>query len=97
MRPRGEVRLALAGAAMEFASIGRPAVTFRDLAERAQVGYDAARVTVRNMARAGELVAVECAAGPLRAYALKDAAAPARAAPAEVLELADVQCMWLDL
>jgi len=97
MRPRGEIRSALAGAAMEFASLGRPAVTFRDLAERAQVGYEAARMTVRNMARAGELVPVEQSEGPLRAYALRDAAAPVRAERSEALEIADVQCMWLDL
>ena len=56
MRPRGsfgEVGLALLNAARE-----RPG-TLRDLAQRACVGYDAARDTVRNMARSKVLRVVE--------------------------------------
>lgn len=54
MRPRGDVRQALARAA-EMLHVERGAVTHRDLAERAQVGYECARRTVDNMAEAGEL------------------------------------------
>jgi hypothetical protein len=54
MRPRGEVREKLAEAARALAA-ERNAVTWRELAEHACVGYDLARRTVVNMARAGEL------------------------------------------
>jgi hypothetical protein len=54
MRPRGEIRQALAQAATELAR-DRDGATWRDLAERACVGYLVARRTVENMARAGEL------------------------------------------
>lgn len=54
MRPRGEIRMALAEAAELLArEVG--AATWRDMAQRAQVGYRAAERTVGNMARAGEL------------------------------------------
>lgn len=57
MRPRGEVRAALSEAAQALrAECG--AASWRDMAERAGVGYQAARQTVENMARAGELVPV---------------------------------------
>lgn len=94
MRPRGEIRAALGDAATQFVAEGRSRFNFRDLAERSQVGYEAARVTTRNMERAGELVVLECR--PLKAYTLPDAAAP-RPRDEPVLELADVQCMWLEL
>jgi hypothetical protein len=78
-RPTGEVRVALRQAAQamvsERAQLGlQPvAVTYRDLAQRAQVGFGAAKETVRNMARAGELVAAgtvptKHARRPLQAY-----------------------------
>ena len=54
MRPRGEIRQALATAADALAA-ERGAFTWRDVAEAAQVGYRAARATVDNMARSGEL------------------------------------------
>lgn len=58
MRPRGEIRLALGQAAVQFAASGVPGVTWRSLAEQAGVGYDAAKRTAENMVRAGELVVV---------------------------------------
>ncbi len=68
-RPRGEVRLALKLAAAEEPG------TARDLAARAQVGFAAARFTIRNMVASGELAPVRrlevpwrCA--PIRVYAV---------------------------
>lgn len=76
MRPRGEIREALASAFHELSPTpdvcafrGAVAhqgvlddvcagVTWRDAAVHAQVGFDAARQTVRDMHRAGELVTV---------------------------------------
>lgn len=76
MRPRGEIREALAGAFRELSftadagglcgAIAHQGVvndlcvgaTWRDVAVKAQVGFDAARQTVRDMHRAGELVKV---------------------------------------
>lgn len=60
MRPRGEVRMALAGAAARFES----GATWRELARSACVGWDAARETVRSMARGGELVVIGQHAAP---------------------------------
>ena len=57
-RPRGEIRTALAGAAQALHAEHGPA-TWRDMAVAAQVGFDAARRTVQNMARAGELRRVD--------------------------------------
>lgn len=54
MRPRGEIRQALHQAAHELAQ-AQGGATWRTLAERACVGYAAARRTVRNMAQAGHL------------------------------------------
>ncbi|RZI82608.1 MAG: hypothetical protein EOP38_15455 [Rubrivivax sp.] len=63
MRPRGEVRAALSGAALAWAREQQQAqpdqvkgVTWRQLAELACVGYAAARATVKNMVNAGELL-----------------------------------------
>jgi hypothetical protein len=54
MRPQGEVRLALADAAENLArECG--AASWRDMAARAGVGFGAAKQTVKNMVRAGEL------------------------------------------
>ena len=55
MRPRGEIRQALGAAAQALALESGPA-TWRDIATKAQVGFDKARECVRNMERAGELV-----------------------------------------
>jgi len=56
-RPRGEIRQALAQAA-DVLYAERGAVSWRDLAMKAQVGFSAAQTTVENMVRAGELAAV---------------------------------------
>lgn len=60
MRPHGEIRQALASATAELVPVLGP-VTWRDMAERAQVGYAAARTTACNMERAGQLVRVGAA------------------------------------
>jgi hypothetical protein len=68
MRPRGEIRSALFEAAERLAQVvdgvAVDGPTWRDLAEAAQVGYDDARRTVENMARAGELVRIGSAKAP---------------------------------
>lgn len=55
MRRPGEIRVALGQAAAE---LGTDGATWRALAHRAGVGLDAARQTVLNMARAGELTVI---------------------------------------
>jgi hypothetical protein len=55
MRPRGELRLALVDVARVQ---GHGGSTWKGMAHAAQVGLAAARATVLNMARAGELVVV---------------------------------------
>lgn len=57
MRPQGEVRQALAQSAQALFE-ERGAFNFRDLATHANVGFGAARCTVQNMARTGDLVRV---------------------------------------
>lgn len=61
LRPAGEVRMALRDAAQALRNEARVA-TWRDLAQRAQVGFAVAQATVENMARCGELRRV----GPVR-------------------------------
>lgn len=56
MRPRGEIRRALGDAAWQVARERADGGTFRELAQRACVGFKAARKTLENMASAGELV-----------------------------------------
>ncbi|WP_428421939.1 hypothetical protein [Methylibium sp.] len=56
MRPRGEIRRALGDAAWQVAREHAEGCTWRELAQRACVGFDVARRTVENMARAGELM-----------------------------------------
>ncbi len=55
MRPAGEIRLALRDAAVVLSS----GFTYRDLAMRAGVGYEAARQTVKDMVKAGEFQRVD--------------------------------------
>lgn len=55
MRPRSEIRQAIRHAAQAFGAAG---ATWRDMAQQACVGMDAARLTVKNMATAGELLRV---------------------------------------
>lgn len=57
MRPSGEIRQKMSSAAAELAHEHGHA-TWREIADRAQVGYTAARDTVRTMERAGELQGV---------------------------------------
>jgi len=57
MRPQGEIRQALLTAAEQLQA-QQGCFSWHDLAERAQVGYLAARRTVENMARAGALEGV---------------------------------------
>ncbi len=54
MRPRGEIRQALADAAERLHEQLGP-VTWRDMAAAACVGFAAAKATARNMEAAGEL------------------------------------------
>lgn len=63
MRPRGEIRQALQMAALVLVE-RYGGVTWRQLAQHAQVGYEAARGTVKNMVRAGELQVVGQATMP---------------------------------
>lgn len=57
MRPPGEVRQALARAAVQLTQ-ERAGATWRELAEHAQVGYLDARRTVEHMARSGGLAVI---------------------------------------
>lgn len=54
MRPPGEISLALLGAARELCT-AEQCPTLPELAAHAQVGYDAALHTVKNMTRHGRL------------------------------------------
>lgn len=56
-RPRGEIRQALLQAAERIAG-DQGEVTWREAAAASQVGWAAAKQTFKDMARAGELVAV---------------------------------------
>lgn len=94
MRPAGEIRQALLSAAVELATPER-AATLAELAERAQVGRQAAMHTVKNMRRSGELVSprsrrVAHRNRPVAEYA----PAPARAEADEVLS--NVMLMWVN-
>jgi len=57
MRPAGDSRLALLKAAADLTSMTR-SPTLSELASRACVGREAAKITVANMRRAGLLVVV---------------------------------------
>ena len=54
MRPQGEISRALLGAARELCT-AEQCPTLPELAAHAQVGYDAAMTTVKNMTRYGRL------------------------------------------
>lgn len=57
MRPRGEVRAALSAAALALAPVAEArGVTYLELATTAQVGFQLARTTTKDMVKAGELV-----------------------------------------
>lgn len=57
-RPRGAERMALREAARTKQQQGIEGATWRELAEMAQVGFQAAKRTCWNMVMAGELVVV---------------------------------------
>lgn len=74
MRPRGDVRQAVSGAAGTLVQ-QHGCFTGRDVAAFAQVGFEKARQTLKDMVRAGELVVIgeSTAPGvcrPLNVYAL---------------------------
>ena len=54
MRPRGEVREALAKALEQLHQV-QGAVSARELASATQVGFEKARETLKDMARSGEI------------------------------------------
>lgn len=62
MRPRGEIRAAVDAVISTAVPVAAPGqavgVTWRDVAELACVGFDAARRTVDNIVAAGELIVV---------------------------------------
>lgn len=80
MRPRGEIRAALSAAALAMSPVAEArGVTYLELAAAAQVGYDVARNTVKDMVKAGELMPVgdrqvPGIKRPLRTYAVRQAA-----------------------
>ena len=98
MRPRGEIRAALSGAAEAWAikqaeAEVKQGVTWRQLAEMACVGYAVARCTVKNMVYGGELkpcgqVRVPGSKRPMAAYW------PADTAPTASAGLDDVLNAW---
>ena len=85
MRPRGEIRAALSAAAQAMAPVARNGgVTYLELAATAQVGFEVARNTVKDMVKAGELVPVGARPvpgikRPLRTYIVRQAANDASA------------------
>jgi hypothetical protein len=90
MRPRGEVRDVLASAAGELVQMAGRGVTWRELAQHTQVGWECAKRTADNMAAAGELavvgtVRVDGCNRPMRAYAPATAPPPADDSLAEVI------------
>jgi hypothetical protein len=58
MRPAGEIRSAMRKAALGLRARAKElgGLTYRDLAEAGQVGFDEARKVSKEMARAGELM-----------------------------------------
>ncbi len=101
MRPRGEVRQAVAAAAWSLAEV-RGAFTFRDVAAHSQVGYEKTRETLKDMARAGELLVVgeTRAAGvsrPLNLYRpAEPVASRASGAGADMSHLVQAVRRWAD-
>lgn len=92
MRPRGEIRMALGAAAAEM---GRGGATFRDLAHLSCVGLDEARMTLKDMTCAGELVVVGTSREPGVSRPLNLYAVPLRAEDS-THDLDDVVRCWAD-
>jgi len=86
MRPRGEIRAALSAAALAMSPVAEArGITYLELAVTAQVGFELARTTVKDMVKAGELVPVgdrqvPGIKRPLRTYTVRQAANDASAA-----------------
>lgn len=98
MRPAGEIRQVLWGAAQEL-SRGSGEVTWRDMAVHAQVGFDAARATVKNMVRDGWLQPVGYrreghANRPMRTLRPIERQDLLSSAPPPHMELAGVMSSW---
>jgi hypothetical protein len=97
-RPAGDVRKALAQAAQQLAD-EHGAATWRDMADRVQVGYRVACRTVHRMAEAG---ALECVGAEKRAHSRRwmNLYAPATPCVVPALDdacaraLADVAHAW---
>ncbi|SIR00330.1 hypothetical protein [Pseudacidovorax sp. RU35E] len=88
MRPAGEVSQALLQAAAALATEER-APTQRELAMKAQVGFTATRLTIKNLVRAGHLVRVRARAvaycnKPVAEYAPPRLAQRGSGSPAEL-------------
>lgn len=98
MRPRGEIRQALAAAA-DMLHQQRGAFTGRDVAMHAQAGWEATRRTLQNMVNAGELVVAGTARAPgvsrpLNLY--RRPAADERATSDVAAELVQAVRRWAD-
>jgi len=101
MRPRGsvgEIRRAMQGAAHALAvESEHQAAHWRAIAAKAQVGFGAARTTIKDMVRAGDLARVgeTHVAGSRRPMALY---APRELAPARAVDpskaLVSTMCTW---
>lgn len=93
MRPRGEIRSAMAAVAAELGSSG---ATWRDMATRAGVGFDLARRTAENMRAVGELAAVGTVRAPGVCRPMVLYAPPLQVAAEAGAELDAVIRCWAD-
>ena len=96
MRPAGEISLALLGAVREL-STPEVAPTLLELASHAQVGYDAAHATVKNLRRHGHVRIVRTRSVGYRNRPVAEYALPA-SQPADegagFVDLGDVLRAW---
>jgi hypothetical protein len=95
MRPRGEIRQALTSAALHLVA-ERGCFTGRDVAHAAQVAMEKARLTLKDMVRAGELVVVGETTLPGICRPMNVYAQPTDASPANGAELFRVVQRWAD-
>jgi hypothetical protein len=95
MRPRGEIRQALASAA-EYLVRERGHFTYKDAAATAQVAFEKARLTVKDMVSAGELAVVGQTRAPGVSKPLNLYAQPRQAAGQASAELLQVVQRWAD-
>jgi hypothetical protein len=101
MRPPGEIRAALFDSALQLAAAGQAPCTWRDIAVHAQVGFDSARLTVKNMVRDGLLEPTGYRREPnanrpmrtLRPVRVDDLLSRAQQAPPH-MQLAGVMSSW---